>query len=191
VSTELINVELFIKEYEKEHINFKAGTPTLTSQSKVNLRKIISAINFFYGSSQEYKPNIYKLSYMLATIRHETYHFPTAEFFSEKPEVGDVDYFDKYDPVLANSEERKARARNNGNTQQGNGYKYRGRGCVHLTWKKITKEQKINSTWILLVTQRWRLILTMRLLLWFGGWKKACFQGGVYQSLLTLVGWII
>ena len=30
---------------------------------------------------------------MLATARHETYYFPTGEYFSEQPEVGGVIYF--------------------------------------------------------------------------------------------------
>lgn len=132
---ELINVDAFISLYEKEHTSFAPGTAALSAASKSNLRKLLISMNDFYSNSVEYKPNLYKLAYMLATTRHETYHFTTAEFFSEKPEIGGVSYFNKYDPVLADTQKRKDRAVKNGNTAQGDGFKYRGRGCVHLTWK--------------------------------------------------------
>jgi predicted chitinase len=55
-----------------------------------------------------------------------------------------VIYFNKYDPVLAATQKLKKRAIANGNTQQGDGYKYRGRGCVHLTGKITIRKRKIN-----------------------------------------------
>lgn len=131
----LINIDAFISLYEKEHTSFAPMTVALSAASKSNLRKLLLSLNDFYSSNTEYKPNLYKLAYMLATTRHETYHYITAEFFSEKPEIGGVSYFNKYDPVLANTQKRKERAVKNGNTVQGDGFKYRGRGCVHLTWK--------------------------------------------------------
>lgn len=134
-SAELINVDAFMSLYEKEHTSFAPGTAALSSASKSNLRKVLNSLNSYYAISVEYKPNLYKLAYMLATIRHETYHYTTAEFFSEKPEIGGVSYFNKYDPVLADTPKRRERAIKNGNTAQGDGFKYRGRGCVHLTWK--------------------------------------------------------
>jgi predicted chitinase len=45
-------------------------------------------------------------------------------------------HFDQYDPVLASTAVLRQRAIDNENTLEGDGYKYRGRGCVHLTWKK-------------------------------------------------------
>ncbi|MDR8241307.1 hypothetical protein FPK82_23910, partial [Acinetobacter baumannii] len=63
-------------------------------------------------------------------------------YFSEQPEVGGVSYFDKYDPILAVTQVLKNRAIANGNMQQGDGYKYRGRGCVHLTWKNNYQKAK-------------------------------------------------
>lgn len=139
-SAELINVDAFMSLYEKEHTSFAPGTAALSSASKSNLRKVLNSMNSYYATSVEYKPNLYKLAYMLATIRHETYHYTTAEFFSEKPEIGGVSYFNKYDPVLADTPKRRERAIKNGNTAQGDGFKYRGRGCVHLTWKNNYKK---------------------------------------------------
>ncbi|MFW2322706.1 hypothetical protein ACN47F_06490 [Klebsiella variicola] len=141
-NSELIDVDAFIAQYENEHVSFAPGTPILSQHSKNNLRKILESVNEFYPNHMEYKPNLYGVSYMLATARHETYYFPTSEYFSEQPEVGGMSYFNKYDPVLAATQELKDKAIANGNTQQGDGYKYRGRGCVHLTWKNNYKKAK-------------------------------------------------
>lgn len=142
ISLELINIDAFLNEYKKQHSSFAPGTPALTQGSKRNLEKLISNINTLYSQKSEYKPNLYRLSYMLATARHETYHFPSGEYFSELPEVGAVNYFNKYDPVLAETEAAKNRALENGNILQGDGFKYRGRGCVHLTWKNNYQKAK-------------------------------------------------
>ncbi|MDX7857991.1 hypothetical protein SJU92_18505 [Aeromonas caviae] len=140
----LIDVDAFVSKYKEMHRGFAVGTPVLSSQSEKNLQKLIENINKFYANNDSYTANVYQLAYMLATARHETYHFPSGEYFSEKPEVGPVSYFDKYDPVLADTPARRERARLNGNTVEGDGYKYRGRGCVHLTWKKNYQKAKDN-----------------------------------------------
>ncbi|MEF9672489.1 hypothetical protein QNM99_09985 [Pseudomonas sp. PCH446] len=132
---ELINVNCFLQQYEQAHALFSPGTTGLSQKSKENLKELIISINAYYESAPQ-TANIYEVSYMLATARHETYHFPTGEFFSELPEVGSFSYFNKYDPILAATPELRERARGNGNTVEGDGFKYRGRGCVHLTWKK-------------------------------------------------------
>lgn len=133
-ASDLINVDKFLKLYETAHADFASGTRALTLLSRQNLEKILIAINNYYRQAPA-SPNIYEVSYMLATVRHETYHFLTGEFFSEKPEIGDRAYFNKYDPVLADNPKHRLRAALNGNTAEGDGFKYRGRGCVHLTWK--------------------------------------------------------
>lgn len=76
---------------------------------------------------------------MLATARHETYNYLGPKFFSSKAELGSVAYFNKYDPVLAGTALRRSTAIKFENTVQGDGYTYRGRGLVHLTWKNYRK----------------------------------------------------
>lgn len=74
------------------------------------------------------------MAYMLATLKHET-----ANTFHPITEYGRASYFDKYDPVLANTATRRRTAIRNGNTQKGDGYTYRGRGFVQITWKNNYK----------------------------------------------------
>lgn len=68
-------------------------------------------------------------AYMLATTWHETAH--TLQPIAER---GPRHYFDRYDPVRANTATRRQRARQMGNTREGDGFRFRGRGYVQLTW---------------------------------------------------------
>ncbi len=75
------------------------------------------------------------MAYMLATIKHET-----ADGYHPISEYGGQTYFNRYDPVLAETTSRREAAKRNGNTVQGDGYKYRGRGFVQITWKNNYKK---------------------------------------------------
>lgn len=79
--------------------------------------------------------NLKITAYLLATIHHETYWPPTNERYSPITEGGGTVYFNQYDPMLAATQDLRNRAKRNGNTAEGDGYKYRGRGYVQLTWK--------------------------------------------------------
>lgn len=126
-SFDTIDPARFLHHYQQEF-----GSVNEISVSNIN--SLVAAINDYYATKQK-TPNRYHLAYMLATGRKEAYHFPTMAYFSQRPEVGQTSYFNKYDPVLGASESLRQRATRNGNTQQGDGYKYRGRGMVHLTWR--------------------------------------------------------
>lgn len=129
----LIDVAKFINIYLAQHASFQANSPSFSSTSIENLQEVLNQINLYYKSKDA---NLYELAYMLATARHESWHFLSREYFSDKPEIGSISYFDKYDPILANTHELRERAISNENTEIHDGYKYRGRGLVHLTWKK-------------------------------------------------------
>ncbi|MGI3036641.1 hypothetical protein [Vibrio diabolicus] len=137
-----IDIEYFITQYK---LRFpKLRQPFIFgSRSEGNLRNLLKVINEYYSeSSNEYKFDVRKVAYMLATAQHEAYHFLSGEYFSLKPEIGSKDYFNKYDPVLADTAEYRERAKLNGNLKEGDGFKYRGRGYVHLTWKNNYQRAK-------------------------------------------------
>lgn len=139
---DLIDVERFLVMYESEHKNFKKvdtdNVPDFNQKSKYTLRGIIERINLFYRKNNEFKPNIYYLSYMLATARWEATW--GEDVFCALFEHGSLSYFNQYDPVLASTSGQREKAIKNGNTKKGDGYKYRGRGLAHLTWKKNYKD---------------------------------------------------
>lgn len=130
-----IDLERFIAMYGEKHSTFQENTPAFSEKSKQNLTEIVNNINL-YIEKESIVLTRYELAYMFATARHEAYDFLEVEFFSSAPEIGPVSYFNKYDPVLANTEARRATAISFENTVPGDGFKYRGRGLVHLTWKK-------------------------------------------------------
>ncbi|WP_321951739.1 lytic transglycosylase domain-containing protein [Paraburkholderia bannensis] len=136
-----INVDNFISLYATQHQNFSAGTQPLDDQSKENLQQYLRLLLDYYRKFKSGECNIPYLAYILATARLETatYHKDIKKtiYFAPIAESGPIPYFNKYDPVLASTQKLRERARSMENTQQGDGYKYRGRGYVQLTWKKL------------------------------------------------------
>lgn len=122
----------FFTEYDKEFSSNK-----LSEANKTSLKKIFKSINEYY-SNEGRCCNLKHIAYMLATAKHETAHT-----FDPISEYGGKSYFERmYDPVLGKSEGRRNMAKRNGNTTQGDGVKYKGRGYVQLTWKNNYQTMK-------------------------------------------------
>ena len=82
--------------------------------------------------SDERVPHLEWAAYILATVKHETAH--TYAPIAEQARKGDPN-FTCYDPG------RHPLAAAMGNTQLGDGKRYRGRGYVQLTWKNNYAKQ--------------------------------------------------
>lgn len=138
-SRDCINVEEFLRIYESEHMAFDASTHPLDEESKNHLRILLTGIIAIYRHQKKNDCNIRYIAYMLATARHETAKYiPNLQktiYFKPVTEGGASSYFNKYDPILADTVLRRQTAIQNGNTTKGDGYTYRGRGYVQLTWK--------------------------------------------------------
>lgn len=108
--------------------------PELNKQSEINLRRLVEGIINYYKHSPYEKCNIPRLAYMLATIRLESYDWKTIVFFGvleEKIsyEKAEIDY------GCGKTARKPERAKRMGCKIGGDGYKYRGRGFVQVTWR--------------------------------------------------------
>ena len=86
-------------------------------------------------------------AYVLATFWHET-----AATMQPITEYGSRRYIEsRYDPVRATTPALRARAQRMGNRREGDGWKYRGRGPVQVTWhcnyKKVGELLGLDPEW--------------------------------------------
>jgi putative chitinase len=109
---------------------YKLEFGLLTVKQTEGLESLLSSME--YDNDLNY---IHNMAYLLATVKHET-----ADCFHPLAESGTVDSFNEYDPVLATTSTRREIAKRNGNTSQGDGYEYRGRGFIKITWKNNYKK---------------------------------------------------
>ena len=142
-----IDIDKFIEEYKSKHSDIgwydknrstgryeKIKLPQLNSQSENNLRGLVKGIIDYYSQSDYEKCNIPRLAYMLATIRVESYNWRKRIFFGILEE--DISYEKaEVDYGCGLTARRASVARKNGCRIDGDGYKYRGRGFVQITWR--------------------------------------------------------
>ncbi len=135
-----INVDEFIVRYRTAHSKqfgwYQAGKkitiPALSLKSEANLRILLNGIIDKFVP--EYGCNIPHIAYMLATARIESYAFWIAEFFGPIAEKISYDQAE-IDYGVGPTARRSAYAKKMGQVEIGDGYKYRGRGLVQITWK--------------------------------------------------------
>lgn len=140
-NTQWFDIEKFISIYKLQHpVKFgfyergvKIKIPDLNSASENSLRNLLVEMRGqYYKYFDEF--NVRYIAYMLSTLRIESYQYREKHFFQPTSErisyaQAEIDYGSG--PTAAD----KIRAIKNHNTTIGDGYKYRGRGLVQLTWK--------------------------------------------------------
>lgn len=135
------------------------------SQKTVNA---IEELLHGFESFPEWK-NIRHIAYAFATIKHETAHI-----FEPIAEYGNRAYFNKYDG-------RKSL----GNTQKGDGYKFRGRGYVQITgrtnYEKFSDLLGIDLT----VNPELALLISNALYILTAGMHKGLFTGKKLSDYIT------
>jgi len=139
VSLMRIDIDLFIKEYKKIHSIWDSQSHSfislpLNSSSERGLTRLIRDFHSIYSEFDDV--TLQRVSYMLATAKLESYNYLNGNLFNPISELGGDRYAEEmYDPVLGRNEQRRQVAVNLGNTHQGDGVKYKGRGFVQITGK--------------------------------------------------------